>query len=680
MPTYFGYVEREADSYINWAEIGKGISDTVNEIDKVRNEKKAALDQVSRDFQAKLSEYPTGQDINANGFAYRYSDNASQFMLMQQRLLKQGKLKLKDYLNSTQNIMDDTENAFTLVKTYQEQYGKKMEQYRNKEISIADIDNFAFLEGFGGFVNTDLIINPLDGSVNLAKMVTKDVDGKKIRTMAEGQQNIMSVGAMKQLMNTPIPRYDTDKQSTALAKGMGDHVDMMIKDGLILSRKDITRRLYNEDVLASNDPSRIINALIDSNVDPNDFSITSTVETVDEKTKEKKTESKTERFLTEQELTKKYLQLKDMKELTESEKRFMSKMDRSLMNTQQDRDMMFEYKKAETLLIESNLGTEYNYMSALMDNNVLVSRTAAKGNKEAEGKPYQGFTYDEEEAKKNPQMILKKNDNGTVKYVLTKEQKQDAIEAIRNQIRAKLDEEEKFVNYDTRAQKEAEAEARKIEAEAKLNESKRRKPPTDAENKAYARAQGLKQDANFVANLHSGTGNEISMAISHYKNKPNIWDVKRTEEGIEVIYAKTDENNDKVPTGDSEFQSFYAEDGTPFNTDQFYNAIYPMLYPNIREDQIGQDIAEGRIYIKQRSDTPELKTFTESEEDLERQIEKLKEEMSGLGILDFEGRSNLFIKIAQLESDLNSLREKKSTRQGPLQSNAGKTGSVNKAP
>lgn len=678
MPTYFGYVEREADSYINWAEIGKGISDTVNDIDKVRNEKKAALDQVSRDFQAKLSEYPTGQDINANGFAYRYSDNASQFMLMQQRLLKQGKLKLKDYLNSTQNIMDDTENAFTLVKTYQEQYGKKMEQYRNKEISIADIDNFAFLEGFGGFVNTDLIINPLDGSVNLAKMVTKDVDGKKIRTMAEGQQNIMSVGAMKQLMNTPIPRYDTDKQSTALAKGMGDHVDMMIKDGLILSRKDITRRLYNEDVLASNDPSRIINALIDSNVDPNDFSITSTVETVDEKTKEKKTESKTERFLTEQELTKKYLQLKDMKELTESEKRFMSKMDRSLMNTQQDRDMMFEYKKAETLLIESNLGTEYNYMSALMDNNVLVSRAAAKGNKEAEGKPYQGFTYDEEEAKKNPQMILKKNDNGTVKYVLTKEQKQDAIEAIRNQIRAKLDEEEKFVNYDTRAQKEAEAEAKMMEAQAKFNESKKTRPITEGEREAYTRAQGLKQDANFVANLHFGTGNEISRAIDHYKNKPNIWDVIRNENGIEVIYAKLDENNDKVPSGDFKFQSFYAQDGTEYDTDQFYDAIYPMLYPETKGDQLREDLAEGRKYITSRSKKPELETFTE-EADLKRQIQKLEEQMNDLGVTDFEGRTNLLLQIKELEIKLDALREKKSTRQGPYQDNAGKTGKINYA-
>jgi hypothetical protein len=225
MATYFGYVEREADSYINWAEIGKGISDTVNEIDKVRNEKKAALDQVSRDFQTKLSEYPTGQDINANGFAYRYSDNASQFMLMQQKLLKQGKLKLKDYLNNTQNIMDDTENAFTLVKTYQEQYGKKMEQYRNKEISLAEVKNFAYLEGFGGFTDTDLYINPLDGSISLGK--TK-VDDKGVRTMAEGQQNLMSVGAMKQLMNTPIPRYDMEKETSVMAKGMGKNVQLMI--------------------------------------------------------------------------------------------------------------------------------------------------------------------------------------------------------------------------------------------------------------------------------------------------------------------------------------------------------------------------------------------------------------------------------------------------------------------
>ena len=41
MATYYKYAERSADSQVNWAEVGKGISDMLADEVKIREEKKA---------------------------------------------------------------------------------------------------------------------------------------------------------------------------------------------------------------------------------------------------------------------------------------------------------------------------------------------------------------------------------------------------------------------------------------------------------------------------------------------------------------------------------------------------------------------------------------------------------------------------------------------------------------
>jgi len=37
MATYFGYVEREADSYVNWADVGRNMSATIDNIQRVNS-------------------------------------------------------------------------------------------------------------------------------------------------------------------------------------------------------------------------------------------------------------------------------------------------------------------------------------------------------------------------------------------------------------------------------------------------------------------------------------------------------------------------------------------------------------------------------------------------------------------------------------------------------------------
>jgi len=56
MATYYKYAERSADSQINWAEVGKNMSDMLKEETRIREEKKAAIDAASREFGQTLAQ------------------------------------------------------------------------------------------------------------------------------------------------------------------------------------------------------------------------------------------------------------------------------------------------------------------------------------------------------------------------------------------------------------------------------------------------------------------------------------------------------------------------------------------------------------------------------------------------------------------------------------------------
>jgi hypothetical protein len=566
MPTYFGYVEREADSFINWAEIGKGLSDTANEIVKVREEKRAALDEVANTMGKDLSEYPTGQNVDANRFAYNFSDNASQYLLTQQRLLKQGKLSSKNYLNNLQNLKDDTDSTFGMVKAFQDMFGKKMEQYRNKEISIAEVKNFAYIEKFGSFKDVDMYINPLDGSASVALMEEKEIEGKKVRTMKQGQNNLMSAGAMKQLMNTPIPRYDTEKQSTNIADGMGEEIKIMIENGIIKSYQNIRQRVYNKGVLTSENPEQILGALIDSNIDGGGITITETTKEINKEGKEVEVK-KTANFQDREDLlAAKYLELKkkDKSQLTSEEQNLLFQVEKSLKGSKEDQDMLVNYEETERRIVAANIGTPYNYQSVLQDNNVKCSKNGQ----------FYDDTFDPEEAKKNDNMILKKIVNGTVEYMLTDDQKKDAEDAIIQQVRLRLDQKEEFKGFDTREEKRMQSQADLMKAEAAKISARQGRGLTESESKEGRTRKQYQQEGHLLENLYySDKTEDIEEAKNYYKNlNPWIIDIRRYPTGISVEYK----NKDGVI--ETQKLDFYDAQGNPLGVERFVRSTGPFFY------------------------------------------------------------------------------------------------------
>lgn len=249
MGTYYKYAERNADSQINWAEVGKDMSDMLKDETKVREEKKAAIDAASREFGRVLSDPPQGEHTGASTFALKYADNASQFLKMQDRLLKSGQMKVKDYTISRQNLTDGTDVAFNLVKNYQKFYEEKMERYRTDKSQ--DFEQWAMgqSEIFSNFNKYDLYINPTDGSLSLAAKELKNIDGKDVYVMNPKPSTFATVNTINNWITGQYDKFDTNAAADAFNNALGEElkatttqIATLSKTGQITTIADITSR------------------------------------------------------------------------------------------------------------------------------------------------------------------------------------------------------------------------------------------------------------------------------------------------------------------------------------------------------------------------------------------------------------------------------------------------------
>lgn len=222
--TYYKYAEREANSQINWAEVSKGLSDTILQIDKDRQAKKAAIDEETRKAMLELADVPKGENTTASEWTIKYANDMMNYRLTIDRLLKQGKMSLRDYQVAAQNSKDSTHLVFTIAKEYQDQYKVIMD--RAKEIdpqtglpmsSRFESEIAAFNESLANISTTVPYINSTNGMVYLAT-ATPGKDG--VQQMGD---NYVSLQALRNRVNAKIDRYDLSGGIKNQTDKLGDY-------------------------------------------------------------------------------------------------------------------------------------------------------------------------------------------------------------------------------------------------------------------------------------------------------------------------------------------------------------------------------------------------------------------------------------------------------------------------
>jgi hypothetical protein len=391
MATYYKRVEREADSQVNWAEIGKSMSDMLANENKVREEKKAAIDKASRDYAEVLANSPQGEHVGARQQALDFANNASQYMLMQDKLLKSGQLKLKDYTVTRQNLVDDTDRAFKMNAEYQKVFAEKMERSRTDKSALYELEAMERIEGFGNFSQSGMYIDPTTGKVSVAMREKQIIDGKEVYTMPENPEKRTTIDTLNGLLLGKWDKYRVNEATTEFAASIGENIQTLRTVG---SRTKAGQILTVTDVLSQARQEVDINAEIAS-----------------KQAQIKALEGKTDK--------------KSIAAKAKLEGEIKSAQDELVSSK-----AVFDFVKFETDGINSMLANDFNRISVLTDNKKTASN----------GKLYR-FTRNAQDAEDNPEAILMVPDpaSGMEKPQFSEAQMNDSTEFMRTNLRGKYD-------------------------------------------------------------------------------------------------------------------------------------------------------------------------------------------------------------------------------------------------
>jgi len=455
MATYFKYAERSAESQINWAEVGKNMTDMLQEQERIRDEKISALDAATRELGEKLANPPQGEHKSANQWALEYGDNASQYMLMQEKLFKSGKMKTKDYLVSRQNLVDGTKQAFNLTKEFQETFKMKMDRYKNGESQDLELFLNAQAEKFGDFTKSQLYINPTDGSVNVAMKERRVIGGKEVFVMNQNPNEFTTISSLRNTIAGTYDKFDTNAVSTAFADSLGKEETASIVFGTLSKGGSIT-----------------------------------TVEDITSRT-DLDADGKT---------------------------------------------IMFKFIDAENQMITAALENPYDRLSVLTNTKKFAPN----------GKQYT-FTYDEADAKANPEKVLLKVDSATGQPTpeFSDEQMKVSNEAMRTEVRAKYDY-KKGISPTAQAQLQESSEGARA---ARLGEKEKEIAAGSWNKILFAQSP---QEAQAAADVLIGTPRAIEMGLTKmdFTSNPGSVILKYANPAMNRTIKMFDESGKPVNEGD----------------------------------------------------------------------------------------------------------------------------------
>ena len=262
MATYYKYAERNAGNQVDWSAIGKSITDTLSDEVKRREKAKQDIEDASNQYAETLSNAPMGESRDFNEWTLDFANNAQEFRLMQDRMLRSGRMKLRDYNMSRQNLKSGTEQAFNLAKEYNAEYADKMKRLQDGESQ--DLESFLMgtAEGFSNFTKSGLYIDPNTGKVAIANKVQKTLpDGTVIYEMSQNPNDFTSINSLRNRITSKYNKFNVSKSLQPGVSDLGKRIEVIMKDG-VKTREDAKQ---TPGYITARDT--FINSFVDTNPD-----------------------------------------------------------------------------------------------------------------------------------------------------------------------------------------------------------------------------------------------------------------------------------------------------------------------------------------------------------------------------------------------------------------------------
>lgn len=247
MATYFGYVEREADSYVNWADVGRNMSATIDNIQRVRDEKKALIEKAYREDLDYIQSRPSGEHETLNAWSLNFGNTSAENLKLKYSQLKQGKITVNDFVTFRQNLSDSVEKIYTVNSQLQEAFKKVNDRTKAGENQELERATKVLLEKYGALENTLPYVNGLTGSVAIGLTeITKDAEGKEMRKLRQGDDAYLTPQQLQAAAMQEFNAYNEQADLDKWVEGTGEVVQDLREiggetlAGLIVSVTDVT--------------------------------------------------------------------------------------------------------------------------------------------------------------------------------------------------------------------------------------------------------------------------------------------------------------------------------------------------------------------------------------------------------------------------------------------------------
>ena len=241
--TYFGYQPQAREAQINWSDIANEVSSNITGALQERADKKEAIKQASRDYTQTLNDVEQGQHATANQWWLQAAHQAQEQMLMQDRLLQDGHIKLNQYTIMRQNLNDGTDNMIKIFNDFQTTYADKLARAQGSDDELGEsqkLEAWAFeqVQNFFNFNESGFLINPETGSVSIGKL---DPDGNIISDPSA----LRSASTFNAFVNMSADKYDLEGASATYVDELGTWDEISRKIGSNRAKGLITKMRTN---------------------------------------------------------------------------------------------------------------------------------------------------------------------------------------------------------------------------------------------------------------------------------------------------------------------------------------------------------------------------------------------------------------------------------------------------
>lgn len=240
--SYFKYVQRNADSQIDWRTVSKSISDTLIAERDRRETEKAKIEENSRQFGIALEDAPDAVLPTIGEFYMNFANDAKEYRLIEDNLLKRGIISVRDYTRNRQNLMDDTDRLKDVVDSLNTEASLKLERNQNMESAAQEMYEMELIQGFATFSESGVFIDPMTGRLSIAK---RQVDSDGNYTGAIDTNNTMTLDSLLKNLGRKVNRVDVVETINPFVDSLGEE-KRVVRQGKILTEADAKLKEHYE--------------------------------------------------------------------------------------------------------------------------------------------------------------------------------------------------------------------------------------------------------------------------------------------------------------------------------------------------------------------------------------------------------------------------------------------------